>query len=325
MGTEMYWHGILDYDNCDNRKLAEVKRIHERVQSIQDIAGADYEAFAAVVRDYDNNFDAEIDMWHGQIASSSEMEIFVDSQLTHTPVDVVYMRKETDAGELKKYKLLIYPHGVILSREACSVLEEYVRQGGCLVIGARTGQKDGDGHCVMSRMPGLLAPITQTAVEEFIFIGPDDEGTQMEWNGKRAETGEFNDVLMSTGPEARVLVVYDLGHYAGKPALIETKAGKGKILHFGGTFTRENVKEFFEYVEVLDSYSDILRLTEECEVGVRKRGGREYIFVLNYSKNRQEIQLKETITDVDLRKKIRGAVILEQYETKVYFLDRDKR
>ena len=23
--TEMYWHGILDYDNRDNRKLAEVK------------------------------------------------------------------------------------------------------------------------------------------------------------------------------------------------------------------------------------------------------------------------------------------------------------
>ena len=33
-GTEMYWHGILDYDNRDNRKLAEVKDIYSRIRKI---------------------------------------------------------------------------------------------------------------------------------------------------------------------------------------------------------------------------------------------------------------------------------------------------
>ena len=28
--TEMYWHGILDYDNRDNRKLAEVKDFYKK-------------------------------------------------------------------------------------------------------------------------------------------------------------------------------------------------------------------------------------------------------------------------------------------------------
>lgn len=100
-GTEMYWHGILDYDNCDNRKLREVKRISERVQAIEEITGADYVAPFALVRDYDNIFDSQLDIWHGRIADSSEMEIFVASQLNHTPMDCVYMREDTEAEELK--------------------------------------------------------------------------------------------------------------------------------------------------------------------------------------------------------------------------------
>ena len=40
MGTEIYWHGILDYDNRDNRKLAEVKKIHQRVEKMKEITGA---------------------------------------------------------------------------------------------------------------------------------------------------------------------------------------------------------------------------------------------------------------------------------------------
>ncbi|MDE7232121.1 MAG: beta-galactosidase, partial [Lachnospiraceae bacterium] len=186
-GTEMYWHGILDYDNGDNRKLREVKKIHERVQAIADIAGAEYVADLGLVRDYDNIFDAQQDVWHGRVADSSEVEIFVASQLHHTPMDSVYMREDTDAEEIKKYKVLLYPHAEILTEKACRVLETYVRQGGCLIIGARTGQKDRNGQCVMKQMPGLLSPTTQSVVTEFTLIGPDDDAVAMNWNGKEVE------------------------------------------------------------------------------------------------------------------------------------------
>ena len=41
-GPEMYWHGLLDYDNRPNRKLAELQRLHARVEAIQEMAGAEY-------------------------------------------------------------------------------------------------------------------------------------------------------------------------------------------------------------------------------------------------------------------------------------------
>jgi len=42
MGTEIYWHGILDYNNKDNRRLAEIKSIHERMEKIRGVAGTRY-------------------------------------------------------------------------------------------------------------------------------------------------------------------------------------------------------------------------------------------------------------------------------------------
>lgn len=159
-GTEMYWHGILDYDNCDNRKLHEVKKIYDRTRAIAETTGAEYVAPLGLVRDYDNIFDAQLDVWHGRVSDNSEMEIFVASQLNHTPMDSVYMREDTDAEDLMKYKVLIYPHAEIMTEKTGRVLEAYVRQGGCLIIGARTGQKDVNGQCVMKQMPGLLAPLT---------------------------------------------------------------------------------------------------------------------------------------------------------------------
>ena len=34
-GTGIYWHGILNYDNRDNRRVEEVKRTFRGVQKIQ--------------------------------------------------------------------------------------------------------------------------------------------------------------------------------------------------------------------------------------------------------------------------------------------------
>ena len=64
MGTEIYWHGILDYSGRDNRRLAEVHSVYEKLQKIRPVAGARYEARVGILKDYDNIFDSQLDVWH---------------------------------------------------------------------------------------------------------------------------------------------------------------------------------------------------------------------------------------------------------------------
>ncbi len=318
VGTEIYWHGILDYDNRDNRKLKEVSEIHNRVHAIRDLAGAKYRASFGVLEDYDNLWDADVDVWHKRVEKISKKEIFAASQLNHTPMDYVLLSDSTEYEELKKYPVLFYPHGIILTRKRAMLLKTYVEEGGCLIIGARTGQKEEHGRCVMNPMPGLLAELTGTTVEEFTFVGALDGTVCMEWNDLQLDTGIFNDILEADKEDVKVLARYTSNYYEGKPALMERTVGMGRVLHFGGTFTRDTVRALLDYAGVLSPYEKQIELPAECELCVREKDGEEYFFILNYSSKNQEICLKKEMTDIDSGGNISGRVMLKGYETKVY-------
>lgn len=317
-GTEIYWHGILDYDNRDNRKLAEIHQIWDRVKAIEETTGATYQARVGMIRDYDNIWDAQVDLWHQRLAWSSEAEIFHAAQITHTPLDHVYLLDSTEAAELANYQVLFYPHPEILTQKRVDLLKEYVAQGGTLIIGARSGQKDLTGQCVMTPMPGLLAELTGSDVAEFTFIGPTDAPQTMTWNGKTVETGKFSDILDAAAEGTKVLAAYDLDFYQGRAALTEHPYGKGKALHFGGTFTRQNVIDFLEYTGTCTPYGNLIRLPQCCELAVKEKDGKQYLFVLNFSAQPQTIALSEDVTDMDNKETVSGEYTLPAYGTKVF-------
>lgn len=316
-GTEMYWHGILDYNNKDNRKVEELRRIWERTKAIGEVAGSDFKAAFAMVRDYDNIWDSQLDIWHKRLTTESEKEIFATSQLSHTPMDIAYLLEDTEAADLEKYPVLIYPHPLIMTQKQADVLKTYVKNGGCLIIGARAGLKDATGACVMTSTPGLLSDMTQTEVNDFTFIGPADDAVSMDWAGDSYSTGLFNEVIQANG-SAKVLAFYQSNYYEGAPALTETSYGKGKVLHFGGTFMRETVKKLLDYAGVLEPEKEVFHLPEECELVVREKNGRKYYFVLNYDSEPQEIIVKKSLTDMDTGDAVCGSMELAPYETKVF-------
>ena len=320
MGTEIYWHGILDYDNRDNRKLAEVGRLWERVQKLQGVAGSDYVARVGLLRDYDNVWDSDVDVWHRRLSRASEQEIFVACQLGHAPLDLVDLRDGTEASELSKYSVLFYPHPLILTEARARALTQYVQNGGTLVLGARTGQKDIHGQCPMAPMPGLLSPLTGTTVEDFTFIGPADAPSRMDWNGRDLPAGLFNDVLAAEAGDAEVLATYTGNYYAGKPALVCRRVGKGSVIHFGGTFCRETVDALLDFLSAREPWRDVIALPGDCELAVREKDGTQYLFVLNYGWQGVEIELRRPATDVDDGQRVQGRVALGAFETRVYRL-----
>ena len=318
MGTEIYWHGILDYDSRDNRKLAEVKELSRRLPAMGAVAGSEYKASFGVLRDYDNVWDSEVDVWHSRLIRSSEAEIFKTSQLTHTPMDFVYLLDDTEANELCRYPVLFYPHPLILTKERSDLLKQYVEMGGTLIIGARTGQKDITGKCVMEPMPGLLRDLTGSSVREFTFIGPADDPQTMTWGTEHLPTGVFSDILDAEVPDAEVLASYDTDFYKGSAALIKRAYGKGTVLHFGGTFTFDNVTAFLRYTKVLSPWSDLVSLPRDCELAVRRKDQKQYLFVLNYSWGAQKICLKKSVKDMDTGLMVDGEEILPPFGCRVY-------
>lgn len=316
MGTEIYWHGILDYSSRENRRIGEIREVHRKFEAISELAGSEYEAKVGIIETYDNKFDAELDVWHGSVENTSRMGLYTASQMTHTPVDFVYLRKDTTVEDLKRYEVLFYPHALILDEKQVEILEEYVSQGGVLVFGCRAGMKNESGRCVQENLPGLARKLAGAEVAEFTLVAEEEAPVYADWDGEMVEAAVFNDELEAY-EGTKVLASYANSYYKGVPALTEHPLGKGKVLYFGGAFTEQTAEIFFRKLGVMSPYETIVKLPEECEIAVRVKDGVEYFFVLNYSKEEQTIILNEKMNSLYTGDLLCGEVKLVGYETLV--------
>jgi beta-galactosidase len=317
MGTEMYWHGILDYANRDNRRLAELADLYHKTQAIAAAAASEHQAGFAVLKDYDNVWDATIDRWHQRVEQASEAGIFQAAQLTHAQMDYVYLTESVTLEQLQKYPVLFYPHAVILTKERAALLEAYVAAGGVLVLGCRTGYKDLTGKCPMHKLPGLLQKLSGADVIDFTFVAPDDGMITVDWEGTELEAAIFNDILEPLA-DAKTVGVYTKSYYAGKPALIRNDWGKGTAYYFGGVFTRNAARVFLEKLGLAEPYAGIIETPEDCELVTRTGQNAVYYFILNYSKKPAVLTLAKELRDMYTGKPLRGRVALPPYGTAVY-------
>lgn len=317
IGTEIYWHGILDYDNRDNRKLAEVKDFYQKLKNIDVVCGAENVAVFALVKDYDNVWDTEVDVWHRRMAEKSEKEIFIASELYHTPYDIIYLQEGSELSDLLKYPVLIYPHPTIIDEEYVGLLKKYVENGGTLIIGCRSGYKDRNGKCVMMTQPGLLTELTGSDVEEFTFANPAEDPVWAVCGEEKIEMPLFNDILRShNGSE--VIAVYGNNYFAGKAAITEKMLGQGKVIYLGSTFSRKNTEWLFTYLGIKEPFADMIDVPEGVEIVERKKGDKRYLFVLNFQWEKAEVLLKKEMKLLYTGETVCGKQGLPAYGTAVY-------
>ena len=317
MGCEIYWHGLNDYANTDNRRLRELKRVASDIEKLQLIAKKPYKAKVAILKEYTNVWDAAADIWHGRIDYAGEDAWFVATQLTHTPCDFYFLRPNTTVEDLLKYSLLVYPHGAIMTPGISELLKGYVEAGGTLVFGARTGYKDEFGRCPMRPMPGLISEWCGVTVEDYTLVGKADGVVNINWGGKTISAPVFNEILKpDEGTE--ILASFAGNYYAGTPALCRRKVGKGVVYYLGASFSVEMVKEILSYTGNIAPYCDVVELPEFVELAVRGNDEAEYIFVLNYKNQPAELTFHMPVSELTENESVCGKTIVEPYGVKVY-------
>jgi beta-galactosidase len=313
-GVEMYWHGMNHYSNKPNKGYYEIKDLIAEVKKIREITGSEYQAKVAIVKDYDNAFDGEYDVWHGPHDYLSDDAWFTATQLTHTPCDFLYLWEKTKPEDLEKYNLLVYPHAAILPKNRADMLRAYAENGGTLIMGARTGYKDMDGHCPMMDMPGYAKDICGAIVEDFSFIGSYDSPQFLVWNNKKLSAPYFNDIIEPSANTAEVVAWFEGNYYDGKPAMVRNRLGRGNAYYVGSVFSGELAREFLHYLGLSQPYHDYLELPEQCELAVRCHDtGKQYFFVLNYKEYPAKIKINKPMQDLLTGKNHQGRVALEPY------------
>jgi beta-galactosidase len=142
------------------------------------------------------------------------------------PVDVI-----TEDRDLSSYKFVVAPAYQLLDRNLVKKWTAYAENGGNLVLSARTGQKDRDGHLWEAMWAEPIHSLIGATIPRYDLLPGSLEGRVVAGEG-RYNWGSWAEILE---PMAGTTVIarYADQFYVDKAAAVTRKLGKGTVTYIG--------------------------------------------------------------------------------------------
>ena len=280
-GQEQYHGTLVGADGKPVPLYAEVSQLGEDfARAAPALAGTSVESQVAVLQDYSSRWAID---WqrHNKAFDpiTSILSFYGPLRSLARSIDVV-----ADAAPLDRYKLVVAPALNLLTPAAARNLEAYVRNGGHLVLGQRSGMKDDDNSLFPERQPGPLAEMLGAKVEQFYALdtpvpitGAWGSGTDVVWAEQMTVTSPDTQVLMRYGASN--------GWLDNQPAAVTRKVGRGRITYIGTALDKSMGAAAAKWMMQESGLSAIMpELPESVDLSIRSGGGKVIYILTNYGK-----------------------------------------
>lgn len=185
-------------------------------------------------------------------------------------------------ADLSHYAVVVAPSLHVMNASQASRLEAYVRGGGHLLLGVRSGMKDEDNALATQRQPGLLTGLLGARVEQFFAL---DEKIGVAGMLGAGSAQIWAERLQPRASDVTVLerfLPYD-GWVDGQPAIVTRSVGQGSITYAGGWFDDALTGKLIDRTLALGNVTPILPgLPATVEVMERSGAGRRLLLILNH-------------------------------------------
>ena len=171
----------------------------------------------------------------------------------------------------------------------------YVKDGGNLLIGPRSGVKDRDNGVVEMYLPGLLSEVCGLTIKEYDAFGviPEFEMTVKLNNDKNVKAEWLADILEPV-ESAKVLGTYNKRYYKGKPGIVNFNYGAGKSFYLGAFFDDNGLYEVLRMILKIIGIKVINKPDNDIEVLSLRKKDKIYRFYLNYSDSMKKMEVYKT-------------------------------
>jgi len=312
-GTEQYWHGILGHDGIPRRRYLEVKRTGQELAALSaKISGARYLADTAMLLSYDDRFAFEIQPHNSQFNYLTQFgNYYAALSYLGVGVDVI-----SPLEDLSHYQLVIAPTLHIVTPQIVRNLDQYVQNGGTLILTARGGVKDEFNTVVDKPLPGLLTDLVGAEIKEYDSLPPGKtvelEMVHQELAGLKDKAHIWCDFLEPQ--EAVPLARYCEEYYRGEVAATLHKYGQGQVVYIG-TFLNSNI--IFYLLRWLSNKLGIkapINTPIGIEVTRRQKDNQYYIFLLNETGETKVLFLEKKFRHLLTGKIVEGIINLSPLE-----------
>jgi beta-galactosidase len=299
-GQEQY-HGVLvGADGNPVPVYDEVKQVGEEFNKAgAALAGTSPHAEVAILNDYNSRWAIDFQRHSAKFDPVAELVAF------YTPLSAAAQTVDIVSPDapLDQYKLVEAPALNVLPKATADRLIAYVRQGGNLLLGPRSGMKDEFDALNTQLQPGPLVDLLGGHVQQFYALedevplsGDLGSGTSKIWA----------EQLSVTNPETKTILTYgpSNGWLDNQAAAITRKVGKGSITYVGGWLDdgllAKLTNQLVQQSGVLPKIPNVPAGVEVCVRSGNGSGGpeRAVAILINHTTAEQTVNLPQAATDL---------------------------
>lgn len=297
-GSVEKFHGsVIDHvGHADTRTGKEVTAVGEYLRKINEVAGTETSAEVAIVFDWENRWaldDASGPRNEGMHYEQTVCDHYRGFWEQGVNCDII-----EQLCDFSSYKVVVAPMLYLIKPGVAERLEEFVKQGGTLVVTYWTGVVDENDLCFLGGFPGgESSPLRRTLgiwSEEIDSLYDYEEVSFSVPNGKISNIGGdfkakhlMEHIHLET---AEALAYFSSDMFIGKPALTKNIHGLGSAYYIA-TRTNTDFNSLFYKALVTEHKVSKTFPTLPYGISVTERGDGEYryLFIMNLLKSENKI------------------------------------
>jgi len=309
-GQEQYYGTLAGPDGEPVPAYKEAERIgREFAKASAALAGTTPKVDVALIQSYDSRWALEFQPHNKSFTPRDEFAAFY-RPLNHSVHALDILSPDSD---LDRYKLVIAPALNVLTKAQAERLTTYVRHGGHLLLGPRSGLKNEDNALWTTRQPGPLATALGGHVEQYYAL---DAPVSLEGKGS---ADIWAEALVSDAPDVETLIHYapNSGWLSGKAAALTRKVGDGSITYLGAWLSEPAMRDFLASAVAQASIRNTLSVPDDVEVCERRNEGKFVLILINHGDAKRNITLPRAMLDVLTGGAARRSVSLAPHDVAV--------
>ena len=220
-GQEQYHAGLRKQDGSPDRGYAAASDAAEELFDLEPV-----DAPVALLHSYENLWATGIQPHAPDFDYWSHTGTYYRAlRRRGVQVDVV-----PPGRDLSQYAAVVAPALYLVDEDIAAGLEAYVEDGGHLLFGARTGEKDQYNKLPNAPQPGPLASLVGATVDQHESV-PEHVDTRVSYDGEAYDYRTWAEWLAADG--ATVSGEHRTGPGAGRPAVVDTDRSHGTVTYCG--------------------------------------------------------------------------------------------
>jgi beta-galactosidase len=234
-GGEQYHYGIIGTDGVNvSTSGQEYTQVIKELKSIKSQYNpntkmpADYAArLTAVLYSPDSRWEEDNQPQSYQWDYMQHMMRYYGSlKQLNAPVDVI-----TEDKDFLKYPVMIAPSYQLLDAKLVDRWKQYVEKGGHLILTSRTGQKNRNGKLWEMKWAEPIYDLIGAKIPMYDLMPDTVKGTIL-MNNQTYTWNNWADII-EPNAGTQIWATYTNQFYAGKPAVISRRLGKGSVTYVG--------------------------------------------------------------------------------------------